>query len=419
MKQNHQTASATSLTLLLSTIGLGVLVGLGAAGISFFLEHVEQLFLGFSETTTQPLALSANGWRRFASVTIGGILAAISWYFIQTKFKKTVSINQALTDQKMPVGATIVHALTQVFYVGTGGSVGRELAPREVGAMLAQQWTNFLQKLSLSTLDHDDRRLLVAAAAGAGFAGVYLAPITGALFAIEILYKKVNQRVIAVSVGMSAIAMLVGGAFKGFAPYYLLVDKTFDWHILPFVVIASPILGAVGAIFRNAFQAANGPHKAHGRQLLWQLPVIGLLTGVIAAFFPYIMGNGRGLAELALTNTTTALLGTLLVGAILKAVVTVLTLKAGAFGGTLAPSISIGGALGAILGAGYLFLVPGMSLGQLALIGAVALLAASQQAPLMALFMMFEVTHLDYTALLPMGIAVSLAMLTSRLIIKK
>jgi len=419
MQQTNQTHRSTILTLLISTIGLGLLVGLGAAGISFFLEHVERLFLGFAETTMQPLAMSASGWQRLASVTIGGILAALSWYFVQTKLTQPVSINKALDEQPMPVGTTILHALTQVFYVGTGGSVGRELAPREVGAMLAQQWTRLLQKTGLPTLEAEDRRLLVAAAAGAGFAGVYLAPITGTLFAIEILYKKVSQRAIAVSVGMSAIAMLVGGVFKGFAPYYVLVDKNFDWHILPFVVIASPVLGLVGGIFRNAFQAADGSNKAKGKQMLWQLPIMGIITGLIAMNFPYIMGNGRGLAALSLTNPTTAILGTLLVGAALKAVVTVLTLKAGAFGGTLAPSISIGGALGAVLGSGYLVLMPGMPLGQLALMGAVALLAASQQAPLMALFMMFEVTHLDYTALLPLGIAVSLAMLTSRLIIKK
>lgn len=35
-----------------------------------------------------------------------------------------------------------------------------------------------------------DAELLLAAAAGAGFAGVYIAPLTGMFFCIEILLKK-------------------------------------------------------------------------------------------------------------------------------------------------------------------------------------------------------------------------------------
>ncbi len=131
------------------------------------------------------------------------------------------------------------------------------------------------------------------------------------------------------------------------------------------------------------------------------------------------MGNGRGLAEFAINSTSTKVIGVLLIGMLLKAAITVFTLKAGAYGGTLAPSIGIGGSFGAILGFGYIMMMPGASVAQAAVIGATALLAASQQAPLMALFMMFEVSHLDYTALMPMGLAVSLAILTSKMILDK
>ena len=169
----------------------------------------------------------------------------------------------------------------------------------------------------------------------------------------------------------------------------------------------------------SAFQWAGGKAKAKQVQVLWQLPLAALATGIVAYFFPQIMGNGRGLAELAINNESTKLIGMLAIGMILKAVITVFTLKAGAYGGTLAPSIGIGGSFGAILGFAYVMMMPGASIDQAAVIGATALLSASQQAPLMALFMMFEVTHMDYSALLPMGLSVVLAITTSKLILKK
>ena len=175
-------------------------------------------------------------------------------------------------------------------------------------------------------------------------------------------------------------------------------------------------MGVAGAYFRKAFQWAGGKAKAKQVQDLWQLPLAAAVTGVVAIFFPQIMGNGRGLAEFAINSTSTKVIGVLLIGMLLKAAITVFTLKAGAYG-TLAPSIGIGGSFGAILGFGYIMMVPGASVAQAAVIGATALLAASQQAPLMALFMMFEVSHLDYTALMPMGLAVSLAILTSKMIL--
>jgi H+/Cl- antiporter ClcA len=66
-------------------------------------------------------------------------------------------------------------------------------------------------------------------------------------------------------------------------------------------------------------------------------------------------------------------------------------------------------------------IMPGLSMATIAqagVIGAVGFLAASQQAPLMALFMLFEVCHLDSSALLPLGLTVALASVSSKLVLK-
>ena len=213
------------------------------------------------------------------------------------------------------------------------------------------------------------------------------------------------------------IAMLIGSISKGFVPYYLVAKKDFTLNMLPFVLVVGLLMGVLGAYFRRGFQWA-GKHSALSSQILWQLPLAALITGLVAMFMPEIMGNGRGLAEFAFVNTDYHLALFLLVGALLKAVVTIMTIKGGASGGTLTPSIAIGSSLGVLIGFVYVLLVPGASLVQAGVIGAAGFLAASQQAPLMALFMLFEVCHLDYSALLPMGLSVALASASSKWILK-
>lgn len=405
-----------NITLAVSTVVLGVVVGYGSVLLSLFFNFIQHTFLGFNETYVHPVAWAAPSWRRLVSLIIGGLIAGFVWWLVHTKMKKPVSINAAVAGSKMPVSTTIVHTFTQIFYVATGGSVGRELAPRELGSMISQTWQRLLKRFG-ATLAEDDRQLLIAAAAGAGFAGVYIAPLTGAMFCVEILLKKVTGRTIAVSFSMASIAMLVGASVKSFHPYYAVNTSAFSPRTVLLVLIIGPLCGLLGGLFRKAFKWAGAKAPKDGR-LLWQMPLVALLTGLIAMVFPEIMGNGRALAQTVFANTDVSFIKIFLVGAAAKALVTVLTLRAGAAGGTIAPSISIGATIGALVGFIANLFFPGLPVWQYSLIGAGALLAASQQAPLMALFMILEIDHLDYSALLPLAVAVALAIATSHLIIK-
>jgi len=112
-------------------------------------------------------------------------------------------------------------------------------------------------------------------------------------------------------------------------------------------------------------------------------------------------------------------LALLVIFALAKALLTTATIRAGAFGGTLTPSIALGSAMGAVLGLLLACLVPGLPVWQCAVIGAASLLAASQQAPLMAMAMLMEVCHLPVMAFMPMGLAVALSTAVSRLFVAK
>lgn len=404
--------------LFIFTIILGVLVGVSSGLLGILLNLVEKIFLNYNEVVRYPAPVNGIPIFRLYSVAVGGIISAIIWWIIREKYKKPISINQALSGDKMPFISTLIHVITQIFYVGTGGSIGRELAPREAGTLIAQSVENRIRKLNILKLELADRQLLLAAAAGAGFSGVYLAPITGALFSVELLLKKFTFRTVSISLLMTSVSMLIGGMFKGFKPYYIVNHTTFSGAGIIIVLAFAPLMGIMGGLFRLMFQSA-AKHKATGYNILWMLPLVSIATGIIAIYFPEIMGNGRSLMQLSVFSESHNMIVILFIGLILKMIVTLLTIRAGASGGTLTPSIAIGGSAGAIIGiiCSWTFM-PSISVDQMAILGAVTFLAASQQAPLMALFMMIEITHIGYSWLLPMFLGVIVSLFFSRLPLK-
>lgn len=407
-----------TMVLAISTIVLGVIVGFSSMMLGLFLEVTERLFLHYEENAKFPAPLATSPADRWLSIMIGAMVVALIWWFLRTQTKPPLSIKKALEGEQMPFWQTVLHVMAQIFFVGTGGSVGRELAPREAGALFAQKWNNFLQKRQIPVLAKSDRQLLITAAAGAGFAGIYIAPVTGMLFSVEVLLKKATLRTVTVSLTMSTIAMFVGSLVKGFQPYYLIGDAKFSIMSWMLIAILAPIAGILGALFRKLCQWAE-KYQTKNNHILWQLPFMGLITGLIALVFPEIMGNGRSLAQLAMSSNHQKMIIVLLIGSLLKVCVTAGTIRSGAAGGTLTPAIAIGAAMGTIIGLVITPWLPTIVIWQCAIIGAGALLAASQQAPLMSMFMLIEICHLDFSALLPMGVAVLIATGISKQILVK
>ena len=71
-----------------------------------------------------------------------------------------------------------------------GVSLGREGAPKQTGAVLANLLSDRAQ------LTDEQRRLLVACGAGAGMSAAYGVPLGGALFALEVLRGMLALRLV-------------------------------------------------------------------------------------------------------------------------------------------------------------------------------------------------------------------------------
>lgn len=365
--------------------------------------------MGFVEHPELPGPFLTPAWRRAASVFGGALVAAIAWWALRTKSKAVPSVKQAVAGRLMPIWQTVAHVLLQIFIVGTGLSVGREVAPRELGAMLAQRCARMLR------LNPTDMRTIVAVTAGAGLAGVYNAPLAGAFFAVEILLVDVSGGTVILSFLCSTLAAWVATLVKGTHTFYVIghVDAHFSWDLMVFAIPAGVILGVCGALFRKGSQWAER-NKAPGDAILWMLPLAGIVTGIVAIWIPQVMGNGRATAQLAFSGTPTmSLIPLLLLSFAAKALITLFTIRAGASGGVLTPGIALGASMGCILGILWMQMTGTNSIGVYALLGACALLAASQNAPLMAMCLVMELTEAPMNLFVPVVFISMISLLAS------
>lgn len=444
-----------------TTIILGVIIGAGAGLLTLLLYGVEHVMLGYVEGSELPGPFGVPAIRRAISVTIGLTLAGIIWYFLRNKTTKVPSVKKAVAGERMPVWQTLVHVVLQIGIVGSGASIGREVAPRELGAMLAQR---FCDLFHIEGADGIDRRMVVAVAAGAGLGGVYNAPLAGMFFSVEILLVDVTLEKVAFGLGMSAIAAFVAASIKGHHTFYDItaMQPQSTPTLMLFAVLCGAACGVAGAWFRKGSQWAES-HQSHDKHILWQMPLAGLVTGLAAIVVPQVMGNGRAAAQLGFStfvpegsaaagasqsassaaaspwnllagggnvsgSASTAvnagfqlsqsniamLLGVLALTFIAKALVTLMTIRSGASGGVLQPGIALGSTLGAMLGLIWILLFPADSVTACALIGAAALLSASQQAPLMAMCLVMELTEAPSAFFVPVGLAVAASSLVSK-----
>lgn len=444
-----------------TTIILGVIIGAGAGLLTLLLYGVEHVMLGYVEGSELPGPFGVPAVRRAISVTIGLAVAGVIWYFLRNKTTKVPSVKKAVAGERMPVWQTLVHVVLQIGIVGSGASIGREVAPRELGAMLAQR---FCDLFHIEGADGIDRRMVVAVAAGAGLGGVYNAPLAGMFFAVEILLVDVTLEKVAFGLGMSAIAAFVAASIKGHHTFYDItaMQPQSTPTLMLFAVLCGAACGVAGAWFRKGSQWAES-HQSHDKHILWQMPLAGLVTGLAAIVVPQVMGNGRAAAQLGFStfvpegsaaagasqsassaaaspwnlltgggnvsgSASTAvnagfqlsqsniamLLGVLELTFVAKALVTLMTIRSGASGGVLQPGIALGSTLGAMLGLIWILLFPADSVTACALIGAAALLSASQQAPLMAMCLVMELTEAPSAFFVPVGLAVAASSLVSK-----
>ncbi|OLO79973.1 chloride channel protein [Actinomyces oris] len=303
------------------------------------------------------------------------------------------------------LAATTSAALT----IGGGGSVGPEGPIAELGASTASIIGRRL-RLHRSSIRH-----LAAAGTAAGIASAFNAPLAGAFFALEVILMgfSADAFIVIVLACVSSTVLshhLLGTTLSLSLPYLdLSGDAQLGW-----VALLGAVGGGVGVGFmRLRFVILDALTRAWQRLgiPIWARPGIGgLAVGTTLLILPEMYGESSAALNRALAGRYALTL--LLVLCVAKMLATSLTLGMGFVGGVFAPSLFIGGTLGAAFGT---LVAPSYApaAGVFGVIGMGAVFAGAARAPMTAVLLIIEMTG-QHALLVPLMLATVLATFISR-----
>ena len=393
----------------LAVVLTGAATGLGSAALMDLLYVVQHTLWPGAGMDLLDAAAHA-GWPRHLVVLLGaGVLTGAGHFLLRRLSGTGIDVTTAiwLYAGRLPALRTLASAVLSIVVVGMGASLGREGAPKQAGAVIANTASD------AAGLPDDKRRLLVACGAGAGFAAAYGVPLGGALFALEVLHGELAPRFVLPALLTSVIATGVSWLFLPNAPTYLIPAYPGSLSVAMWALLAGPVAGVVAVLFVRAVAWADGHRPRGWLRLVAPVPALGLL-GATSIAFPQLLGNGRDVAELAFTGRVAPLL--LLALLLLKPAASLLCLTSGTPGGLFTPSLAFGALLGGVLGYPWSLLWPEAPPGLFAVLGAAAVVAATTQGPVSTVVLVVELTGHARSFILPLLLMVTIATLTARLI---
>ena len=359
--------------LFLAVILQGIVSGLSGIVLHYLLEIVESLAFGQSEKHTGFLTDGVSSSRIGLSLIIVGLSSSLVWYFLQ-KRSKIYSIKAQMKDEtaqyKLHFQKQLFHSIWQIIAVGGGAPIGKEAAPREIGTLFAGP----VGKICI--LSMKDRIFLLACGAGAGLAAVYQVPLTSVFFVFETLGIALSIKRF-VLVGLTTyVSTYIAGLVISDQALYQILAITWSlkemWIIPLLLLFLTPLAWLFGRLSKEA-----SSKRIKDKRILLTLPSAFLFLVGLASYFPHLLGNGRMMAQEVLNGSSGK---TVLLLFILKALVVLITLWAGAYGGTLTPSFALG-----IAGAALLGMILGVeSQPTTLLLGSVCFLSVTLRAPLSA-----------------------------------
>ena len=294
---------------------------------------------------------------------------------------------------RIPFIKTIASAIT----LTTGGSGGREGPIAQIGAGFG----SFLAtKFKLS---ERERRIMMAAGIGAGVGSIFRAPLAGALFAAEVLYRDPDfESEVIIPAGISSVVayctfcLVFGWGSLFDSPNFKFQNPL---ELGPYLVLAG-VLVLTAILYIKVFYGVIDIFKKLSIPNHFKPAIGGLITGVIGFFLPYTLAFGYGIAQQAIFNQVA--IPTLIALALGKIFTTSFSIGSGGSGGVFGPSIVIGGAMGGAVGKIFNLLIPSVvtSPGSFVIVGMAGFFAAASNTPISTIIFISEMTN-SYHLLLP------------------
>jgi len=408
----------TGVRLPLIAIPLGVVVAFAGIGLLKLIHLITQLsFHGrFSFHESVP-DFSTFGWLAIFVPVLGGLAIGLIARYGSPAIRGH-GIPEAMQGvmtggSRIPLKVAILKPLSTALSIGTGGPFGAEgpiIATGGAIGSLAGQW-----------LPHSaaERKILLSAGAAAGMTAVFGTPLAGVLLAIELLLFEFRSRSLLPVAMAAGAAMAVRGVLSEPFPMLPLPAPEAPGPMLAMGSVVIGVVCGIAAVFlTRALHAIEHAFEKLPIHWMWWPALGGLAVGLIGWVDPRTMGPGyenlRGLLD------GNMLVPALLALLVLKFLSWSICLGSGTAGGTLAPVMTIGGAVG-VLTAHALAGLPGFEgfpLGIAALIGMAAIFAGASRAFLTSVAFAFEATH-STAAFGPLLLGCAFAVLVSKWLMKE
>ena len=369
---------------------VGLLAGVAGAATTLLLHAIEHATYHYSLGTLLSGVEGSGHLRRALGPMLGGALAGLGWWWLRRRSEVPTlgaAIPEAVgTGGPLPRRALSIDAGLQVLLVGSGASLGREGAPRQLAASWGDLGTS---KLALTARDRD---ILLACAAGAGLGAVYAVPLGGAVFAARILMGTWHPRVLGVALITSSLAVAVAAPVTHF-------EHAVQWpradvsYLFAFLALAlAPLAAAVGLTFDTVMTKARPTVQPRSWRLIPAIAAAGLLTGVCSLWLPELPGNGRSILQVSVNSGLTLVAAAAIL--LLKPLLTALFLRAGAVGGLITPALATGAAAGSIVALALnQWAGTGLNVAAVSLTCAAGVLAITQRSPLFAALFVWELAR--------------------------
>lgn len=358
------------------------------------------------------IAASQPPWRLALVPAVGGLIAGLVLWF-GLRLLGTPGLTNLLEvvvagDGRLPLRAGLFNALSSIFSIGTGATIGREGLTVQLSATISSrlgQWAKWPPYRL---------RLLVACGSAAGLSCALNAPIAGALFAAQIVLGNFSMGLFAPAVVASVVAAVVSRTIFGIGHWYEVPSYDFtQLSQLPWFLVLGLLCGVLAAVFQKLLRWGDAVFSRLTVPLYVRLCVAGLAVGCLAVRFPEVLGNGYdGTNEILRQPLALQALIWIFLARLLA---TVITVGAGAVGGVFTPTLFLGAGLGSVLGSTLhqLGIATSLPVGAFGLVGMGSMLAGTTHSPLLAIIAIFELS-LNHSVIPPLMLACAVSTLVAR-----
>ena len=390
------------LRLSLIAVGIALIVSV----IAKLLVHLIDLFTNiafrgqFSFEAMSPAQHHLGYWVILIPVA-GGLLVGLMAHLGSKAIRGhgiPEAMEQILTNQsKIKPSITYLKPISSAISIGTGGPFGAEGPIIATGGALGSTVGQILH------ITPNERKILLAAGATSGMAAIFGSPVAAIFLAIELLLFEFSPR----SFIPVALACITGAA-----GHHLLFEdgyvfpianaiKTASNEALFFYSIMGLIIGLLAVAITKIVYWMEDMFELIPIHWAWYPAIGGIAVGIIGYINPKTLGVGySNITDLLSGNLSLQIMISL---CLFKFLSWAISLSSGTSGGTLAPLLTIGGAVGAIAGklGGQWFPHADISISLAALVGMSAMFAGASRAFLTSIIFALETTG-QSAALLPL-----------------